>query len=389
MRGNLRFETLSLTAMWALTPWPLAANDCAPINTDIGVTYAQNIRLSGAVTSGALGEAIGMWNGTCGSRIPKFVTTGPGIPVTVHADPGPNSLPPSLNCSGCGCAFPRFTGPSGNQTLQDGIIWVFGKRADGTPCHNPIQIFAHELGHILGFENGSCSGRIMGPSLSASVGVTSADCGAIDGMWMTPMEEQTSGPSQPDPGMPTPLILDLNHDGRILTTGLSSPVWFDFEGHGIQQRLTWTFWESEEGFLWIDLNESGTVDDGGELFGSSTILPSGKNAEHGFEALGIYDAPENGGNADGILSDLDRVWRRLRLWVDRNHDGVSQRDETETLRDRGVVAIGLEYIVSDMVDGCGNGHFFQGYFVTHSDALGFTTRRYQVMHDVFFRLVED
>lgn len=383
-------ESFFSFVLLALTPLPAAADDCAPVRGGIGVTYAQNIRLSGATSSGSLGAAITMWNDTCqDGSIPKFVTSGSGIPVTVNADPGPNYLPSGANCSGCGCALANFTGPSGHQTLQGGTIWVFGQHANGTPCYNPTQTFAHEMGHLLGFENGTCSNRIMGPAGGAAVSVTSSDCSTIDGMWMTPMEEQTSGPSEPDPDQPTPLILDLNHDGYVLTTGILQPVSFDFTGSGAAEMLTWTFGETDEGFLWLDLDKNGAVDNGGELFGSSTILPSGKNAEHGFEALATYDTSEYGGNADGIISDRDRVWRQLKLWIDRNHDGLAQSTETATLGERGVVAIGLDYITTDMVDGCGNGHFYQGFFVTHSEALSFTTHRYQVMHDVFFRFTED
>jgi hypothetical protein len=389
MRMSPEPETLSLTALLALTALPAAADNCAPLDSQFGVNYAQEFTLSGDISSGALQDAMSMWNNKCGNHIPKFKTTGSGIPITVHVDPGINTLPAGPTCDTCGCAILGFTGPLDDSTLVSGTIYVFGKRPDGSICNNPTQIYAHELGHLLGFENGTCNNRIMGPSLSSSTTVTSADCNAVDEMWMTPVEEQTSGPSEPDPDQPTPLILDLDHDDRVSTTGINHPVWFDFIPDGTDEQITWTSWEREEGFLWLDLNENGAVDDGSELFGSSTILPSGKHAENGFEALAVYDTPERGGNADGIISDLDRVWRRLRLWVDWNHDGASQRNELATLGERMVIGISLDYVTSDMVDGAGNGHFLQGLFVTRSDALGFPTRRYQILHDIFFRFVEE
>lgn len=50
--------------------------------------------------------------------------------------------------------------------------------------------------------------------------------------------------------------------------------------------------------LAIDLNGDGIINDGSELFGSSTVMPDGSIARLGFEALAQYD--ENG---DGIIDE--------------------------------------------------------------------------------------
>jgi hypothetical protein len=64
--------------------------------------------------------------------------------------------------------------------------------------------------------------------------------------------------------------------------------------------------------------------------------------------------PSNGGNGDGILDARDAIWPSLRLWIDYNHDGISQPWEIFTLQDKGIVAIGLDYVASNKKDAYGN-----------------------------------
>jgi hypothetical protein len=187
----------------------------------------------------------------------------------------------------------------------------------------------------------------------------------------------------------SPLVLDLNGDG-IQTTDLFSPVLFDLNGDGTLDRTAWTCAWTEEGFLWLDLNRNGTVDGGRELFGQGTLLPSGETAANGFEALRIYDRPFYGGNADGIISEKDVIWSHLKLWVDRNHDGISQPDEIFPLRQFDIVAISLVYSHSSDVDGNGNLHPLQSiYFKRLSEhGLGSSLVPYAI-HDVFFKVDGD
>jgi len=42
-------------------------------------------------------------------------------------------------------------------------------------------------------------------------------------------------------------------------------------------------------FLALDLNHNHRIDDGSELFGIGTTLPSGEKASNGFVALAMYD----------------------------------------------------------------------------------------------------
>jgi hypothetical protein len=182
----------------------------------------------------------------------------------------------------------------------------------------------------------------------------------------------------------SPLILDLDHDGRVRTMGLNFGVLFDINGDGVPERMGWTYPQTPEAFLWRDLNGNGAVDNGHELFGNSTFLPDGAVARNGFEALAVLDRAEQGGNKDGWITPEDRDWQHLRLWIDRSHDGISQPEEIYRLEDWGVIGIGLEYVEDRRRGGNGNDHRFQGNFLREVEALGRRFLRKQLIEDVFF-----
>jgi hypothetical protein len=182
----------------------------------------------------------------------------------------------------------------------------------------------------------------------------------------------------------SPLILDLNGDG-VRTVDRNAPVPFDLDGDGDIELVTWTFWETEEGFLALDLDGNRRIDSGRELFGDATELPSGELAKHGFAALAVHDQPQWGGDGDGMISAGDEIWRDLLIWVDENHDGVSQRAELRPLARHGVLALDLEFQTSDFIDGTGNHHRLRGRYLQRDPGGDSPTLR--ALTDVYFRVV--
>ena len=156
-------------------------------------------------------------------------------------------------------------------------------------------------------------------------------------------------------------MLDLNGDG-IHTTGLPGPVWFDLDGDGTKEHITWTNPSTMEGFLWVNLTGKNRVDNGTELFGTGTVMPDGSTAADGFQALAVYDRPEHGGNGDGVIDARDAIWDSLRVWIDTNHDGVCDPWENRPLRAYGVESISLAAALNGTVDAAGNVHHLSGRF---------------------------
>ena len=155
-----------------------------------------------------------------------------------------------------------------------------------------------------------------------------------------------------------PLILS-RHDARYLLTDLSGGVEFDLGAKGVARQVPWTSGSSDEAFLALDRNANGLIDDGTELFGD--VTPQHQTANpNGFEALALYDDTLNGGNEDGRIDAADEVFGRLRLWTDRNHNGLSEPPELEYLADSEIEWIGLSYRRSDRVDRFGNEFRYQG-----------------------------
>ncbi|NRA61905.1 MAG: hypothetical protein HRU25_13575, partial [Psychrobium sp.] len=133
-----------------------------------------------------------------------------------------------------------------------------------------------------------------------------------------------------------PLTLDLNGDG-IHLTNLEEGVYFDQNGNGIKNLSQWN--SPEDGFLVLDRNMNGSIDNGTELFGDSTsINAQGDTAENGYDALAVFDI-----NADGKIDHNDSVYNDLNVWIDKNSDGISQSDELFTLAEIGVASISLSY----------------------------------------------
>ena len=154
------------------------------------------------------------------------------------------------------------------------------------------------------------------------------------------------------PECPSPIIVDTRGEGVRLTSAADG-VGFDIRADGHPIQIAWTATGSGNGFLALDRNHNGTIDDGSELFGNFTAQPKSPTP-NGFLALAEFDKTENGGNGDGIIDEHDAVYSHLVIWIDENHDGISQPAELHTLPELGIYSLSLQYKESRRTDEFGN-----------------------------------
>jgi hypothetical protein len=150
-----------------------------------------------------------------------------------------------------------------------------------------------------------------------------------------------------------PILLDLS-GGGFLMTDLKNGVNFDFFGTGKPLRVSWTQANAQNGWLALDLNHDGKIDNGQELFGNAMPSPGPAGTRLGFKALAVYDAKRYGGNGDGVIDAKDAIYSRLRIWVDKNHNGLTDAGELITLQQAGLKSISLDYTQIPYTDIFGN-----------------------------------
>ena len=145
-----------------------------------------------------------------------------------------------------------------------------------------------------------------------------------------------------------PLTLDLNGNGiETLAANGHDGALFDHERSGIRTGTGWV--HSNDGILVYDRNDDGKINNGGELFGDNTLLKDGSTAAHGFAALAELD--ENG---DGKVDAADSAFKKLGVWRDLNHNGISEEGEISSLEDVRVQSLNLAYKNADQNLGNGN-----------------------------------
>ena len=179
-------------------------------------------------------------------------------------------------------------------------------------------------------------------------------------------------------GSPSPILIDTTGRGFSLTDAKGG-VLFDISGTGHPIQMGWTAPGADNAFLALP-GADGLVHNGKQLFGNFTPQPKSATP-NGFAALAVYDDPKSGGNGDGIIDARDAIFSSLRLWIDANHDGISQPEElhTHTLPSLGANSISLTYKEDRRTDQYGNVFRYRAQ-VNPGDA----TSTGRMAYDVFF-----
>ena len=116
-----------------------------------------------------------------------------------------------------------------------------------------------------------------------------------------------------------PLVINL--DTNIAQVS-DQKFYFDLDCDGKEEQISSL--QAGSGFLALDLNGDGKINDGSELFGTKS--------GDGFSDLAKYDADGN-----GWIDEADPIWDKLLIWT-KDENG---KDKLYHLSDLGVGAIGL------------------------------------------------
>lgn len=154
-------------------------------------------------------------------------------------------------------------------------------------------------------------------------GILSADAGQIAAAAMMTFDDRTVG-------LLSTILVDLDGDGLEAKRANRSRAGFDMDGDGVADNTGWV--SGGDGMLVIDRDGSGTITHASEL----SFLAEKDGATSAWDGLSVLDSTR-----DGKIDVKDTRFGELKVWADRNGDGVSQTDEIRSLAELGITEINL------------------------------------------------
>lgn len=195
---------------------------------------------------------------------------------------------------------------------------------------NPVTIQAMSLGQNLGTgwshytcyyhaETETTSFQTTGTAITADGRKLSFHISVEMSRSFTKMAEEQIDYGQPR--LCDPLVINLNTNVASVS---DQKFFFDIDADGKEEEISRL--NKDSGYLTLDKNGDGTVNDGSELFGTSS--------GNGFKDLLSYDEDGN-----GWIDEADSIFQKLKIWT-MDENGVSQLLDLKT---SGVGAIYLGY----------------------------------------------
>lgn len=197
-------------------------------------------------------------------------------------------------------------------------------------ANNPVTLEAQTLGQPLG-KGGSHYSYYYCAEKETTCFETTGTAVTTDGRKLsfnislemsrsfTKMAEESCNFGQPR--LCDPLVINLNTNVASVS---DQKFFFDIDADGIKDEISML--DSNSGYLALDKNEDGIINDGSELFGTSS--------GNGFKDLLAHDEDGN-----GWIDEADSIFQKLKIWV-MNEDGTS---ELIALKEAGLGAIYLGY----------------------------------------------
>jgi hypothetical protein len=244
---------------------------------------------------------------------------------------------PTVSSQPCG-------GQASGETIMNGMCGV-----NDTGGNMPSAITACDQGTI--FQNSQYY-RTPCPSTECNdgSGFQVDTCSYPGAGGCPPGYHSAGGCCQPD--VPSPILIDIDGSGFHMTSA-DDGVWFDFYGTGQPIKISWSAPGSTNAWLVLDRNSNQTIDNASEMFGNYTPQPY-STEKNGFLALAEFDKSGAGGNEDGQIDSNDVVFSSLRLWIDGNHNGISESEELHTFVELGLKSLSLDCKEAKRTDNHGN-----------------------------------